>query len=79
MSEKVLQEKESQDLALHVSMCAERYKALDTRLNNLESKVDEIAEEILQGKKSLATTMITSAGTIVVAIISLIVTILMKM
>lgn len=77
MSE-TLHEKESSDLSLHVSLCAERYKTLDTRLTNLENKVDGISEEILAGKKSLANTIITSAGTIVIAIIGLLGTILVK-
>jgi predicted nucleic acid-binding Zn-ribbon protein len=74
----ILQEKESSDLSLHVSLCAERYKALDSRLTNLEEKVNEIAEEILEGKKSLATTIITSAGAIVISVVGLLGTILVK-
>lgn len=69
---------ERTSLEAHVDLCAMRYGQLDTRLDSVEKKVDELAEEINRSKNSLATTIIAAAGTMVTGIIGLIVTILIK-
>ena len=69
---------EKQSLEAHVDLCAMRYKQLDLRLTNLEVKMDAVQKEIVEGQRSLKTTLITSAGTIVSGIIGLIVVLLMK-
>ena len=69
---------EKQSLEAHVDLCAMRYQQLDLRLKTLEHKMDLVQKEILDGSKSLKTVMITSAGTIVAALIGLITTLLMK-
>lgn len=69
---------EANDLELHVSICSERYKQLDDRLGKLETDVSEIKTDVANGNKSLKTTIITSSGTIVVALIGLIATLLNK-
>ncbi len=71
-------EQESKDLDLHVQLCAQRYSFLESRLESLHLRVDAIAKEIADNKKSLATIIITSTGTIVASVIGLLVTILMK-
>lgn len=71
-------EQESKDLDLHVQLCAQRYTLLERRLESLEHKVDGIAKEITDNKKSLAAIIITSSATIVTGLLGLIVTILMK-
>lgn len=70
---------EKQSLEAHVDLCALRYGQLDTRLTNLEEKVDSIHEDIIEGQKSLTKVIIGTAGTIIAGVISIVVTILMKM
>jgi hypothetical protein len=70
---------EKTSLEAHVDLCAMRYGQLDARLTNLEEKMDAVQQGLLEGQKSLKSTIITSSGTIVVAIIGLIATILTKM
>lgn len=69
---------EKQSLEAHVDLCAMRYLQLDTRLTNLETKVDGIHKEIVDGQKSLTKVIIGTAGTIIAGVISLVVAILMK-
>lgn len=69
---------EKTSLEAHVDLCAMRYGQLDQRLSGLEKKVDEVQREIIQGQKSIKTTMINTAGTIVVAVVGVIGTILVK-
>lgn len=69
---------ENENLEAHVAICAQRYKQVDLRLISLETKMDSIQQDINKGQKSLKTTIINSAGTIVVALIGVISTILMK-
>lgn len=69
---------ENESLEAHVAICAQRYKQLDLRLHTLEVKMDVVQKEIIDGQKSLKATIISSAGSIVVALIGVIGTILMK-
>jgi hypothetical protein len=69
---------ENESLPAHTAICAQRYKQVDLRLIALEVKMDAIQKDILDGQKSLKTTIITSASSIVVALIGVIGTILMK-
>lgn len=73
-----IQDKESEDLSLHVELCAQRYKEIGDRFDKIEIKIDQIQKDITDSKRSMSTTLITSAGTIVSAIIGLIITIMMK-
>lgn len=45
---------EKKSLEVHVELCAERYAALDSKLENLERKVDELASHIVGIKETLA-------------------------
>lgn len=69
---------ERQSLEAHVDLCALRYRQLDERLTNLENKVEKIHEDILTGQKSLSKVIITTAGTIVAGVVSVVITILLK-
>ena len=69
---------ERTSLEAHVDLCAMRYQALDQRLISLENKMNDIQQDIIDGQKSLKTTLITTAGTIVVSLLSIVATILMK-
>jgi hypothetical protein len=70
---------EKTSLEAHVDLCALRYAQLDSRLTSLEQKMDAVQKDILDGQKSLKTTIITSSGTIAVALIGIIGTILAKL
>lgn len=69
---------EKQSLEAHVDLCAMRYKQLDLRLTNLETKMDAVQKEIIEGQKSLKTTLITSAVTLLGGMMSIVIVILMK-
>lgn len=76
---------ESVDLKLHTHLCAERYRGiqeqfvrLETRMDSVDSKIDELHRDYNDGNKSLKTTLITTGGSIIVAIIGVIGILLMK-
>jgi hypothetical protein len=69
---------ENESLPAHTAICAQRYKQVDLRLVALEIKMNDIQKDILEGQKSLKTTIITSAGTIVASLLGVVATILMK-
>lgn len=69
---------ENESLPAHVSICSQRYKQLELRLITLEVKMESVQKEIIDGQRSLKTVIITSAGSIVVALIGVIGTILTK-
>lgn len=71
MTDPVLYKKETEDLETHVSICHERYLQLDARLGKLEEEVSTLRTDIATGNKSLKTTIITTSGTIIVALIGL--------
>ena len=70
---------EKTSLEAHVDLCQMRYAQLDNRLASVERKIDQIQSEIIANKKSLATVIITSAGTIVVALIGVVTVLLTKL
>lgn len=47
---------EKQNLEAHVELCAERYEALETKLNNVEEKVGKL-ETVVYEIKDMITTM----------------------
>ena len=69
MTNPVLYKRETEDLETHVSICHERYLTLDARLVKLEADVSEIKADVVNGNKSLKNTIITTSGTILVALI----------
>lgn len=69
---------EKTSLEAHVDLCALRYGQLDERLTNLEEKVDSIHKDVLEGQKSLTKVIIGTAGTVIAGVLSIVVTILMK-
>lgn len=76
---------ESTDLRLHAHLCSERYKGiqeqfeqLENRMDKVETKIDSLREDYNDGNKSLKTTLITTGGSILVAIIGVIGILLMK-
>ena len=68
--------KESQDLATHVEICAIRYEgiqqrfaAIDARLDRIDATLEDIKNMISGSKDSKFRTMISTAGTIIVALL----------
>ena len=76
--ETTLYKNESEDLELHVSICQERYKQLDDRMARVEQDLTEVKQEVKDSNSSLRSTIITTTGTILVAIIAVIGTILSR-
>lgn len=70
---------EKTSLEAHVDLCALRYLQLDTRLSNLEEKVDGIHDDILEGQKSITKVLVGTAGTVIAGVLGIVVTLLMKM
>jgi phosphoribosylcarboxyaminoimidazole (NCAIR) mutase len=69
---------ERENLEAHVDLCAERYKQLDYRLRTIETKVENIHEDINKANSSMVKVIITSAGTIVASLLGLIATLMIK-
>jgi hypothetical protein len=69
---------EKESLEAHVDLCALRYQQLDTRLTNVESKIDVIHSDIKEGQQSMTKVLIGTAGTIVAGLLSTIVVILLQ-
>jgi len=69
---------ERESLETHVELCALRYEQLNSRLTSLEHSVEEIKRDILEGQKSLKTTLITTTGTILAGLLTLALTLLVK-
>lgn len=61
---------ERTDLGTHVDLCAQRYQQLESRIESVEKKVDEIHTDIKNGSSTLKNTIIVTGGSIIVAIIS---------
>jgi hypothetical protein len=70
---------EKESLEAHVDLCALRYEQLDNRMTKLEQKVEHIHEDIVHGQKSMTKVLVGTAGTVIAAVASVIVTILLKM
>ena len=60
---------EKEDLETHVDLCAQRYKELDTRLGNVEQKLDAITERVDTIKVEFKKSLIGAVVAIVVALI----------
>ena len=71
-------EQEHENLALHVDLCQKRYEAVERRLTSLEGKIDQIHVKIDGFRTDIVKILVGSAGTIAVAVIGLIVTIINK-
>lgn len=69
---------EKTSLEAHVDLCALRYGQLDARLTSLEGKMTAVQTSIDEGNKSLRSTIIGGAITILGGLLSLALAILMK-
>lgn len=62
---------EKENLEAHVELCAERYKQLDGRLSSVESKLGKLQETVEKSSLNTIKVLIGTAGTIIVAVLSL--------
>lgn len=72
-------ELEKENLEAHVDLCAQRYTVLESRLTNIENKVENIHQDMIEGQKSMTKVLIGTAGTIVAGLLSTIVVILLQL
>ena len=79
MSELPTTSLEKESLEAHVDLCALRYKNLDTRLTNVEEKMDAIHKDITDGQKSMTKVLIGTAGTIIAGLLSTVIVIIMNL
>jgi hypothetical protein len=77
---------EKENLEAHVELCAERYRRLEEKFENLEGKIIEVSSDLATLKSSMSKdnkvvikTLIATAGTIIVALISTAAAVLTKM
>jgi len=70
---------EKESLEAHVDLCALRYEQLDRRMTLLEEKVEDVHKDIVHGQKGLTKVIIGTTGTIIASVLTVVVTILLKM
>ena len=70
---------EKENLEAHVELCAQRYDALEKRLTSIEGKVAALQVTIEKSSLNTIKVLIGTAGTIIVACISLLGVILSKL
>ena len=69
---------EKESLEAHVDLCALRFHQLGSRLSDLEEKVEVVHADVLEGQKSLTKVIIGTAGTVIAGVLSIVITMLMK-
>jgi archaellum component FlaC len=77
---------EKENLEAHVELCAERYRRLEEKLENVEAKMSTVSSDLSglhtsmsQDNKIIIKTLIATAGTIIVALVSAVAAVLTKM
>lgn len=70
---------EKENLEAHVELCAERYKQLENRLTNVETKIGSLQKAVEESSLHTIKVLIGTAGTIVVAVLSLLGIIITKL
>jgi hypothetical protein len=70
---------EKENLEAHVELCAERYNQLEIRLSAIEKKVGTLQETIEKSHLNTIKVLIGTAGTVIVAVLSLLGVILTRL
>ena len=70
---------EKTNLEAHVELCAQRYDALENRLDSIEKKVSTLQETLEKSNKSTVQILIGTAGTVLVGLMSAVALILTKL
>lgn len=63
---------EKENLEAHVELCAQRYDALEKRLSSVEGKLSVLQQTIEASSLNTTKILVGTAGTIIVAILSLV-------
>ena len=72
-------ELEKENLEAHVDLCQQRYENLESRLTKIETKVDSIHKDVVEGQKSMTKVLIGAAGTIVAGLLSTIIVLVVNL
>jgi len=70
---------EKENLEAHVELCAQRYDALEQRMSSVEGKLGTLQDTVEKSSLNTIKILIGTAGTIIVAMMSLVGLILTKM
>lgn len=70
---------EKENLEAHVELCAIRYKELETRLQNIESKVSDLSNTIKDSHLNTIKVLIGTAGTVLASVLGLVIVMLQKL
>ena len=62
-------DQESESLPTHVSLCAQRYHALETRLDKVEFALDALKDQVTAYTKGMRSDLIKAMATIIVSLI----------
>jgi hypothetical protein len=69
---------EKESLEAHVDLCALRYQNLESRLDAVEEKMDDMMTAINDGNKSMVKVLIGTAGTIIAGLLSTLIVIILQ-
>ena len=67
------------DIETRVSLVEQNYQHLDRRLTSVESKLDEIKEDVTSGHQQTIRVIIATTGTIIAGLLSTLVVVIMNM
>jgi hypothetical protein len=70
---------EKENLEAHVELCAQRYDALEQRMSSVEGKLSTLQDTVEKSSLNTIKILIGTAGTIIVAMLSLFGLIITKM
>ena len=79
MAENTTTSLEKTNLEAHVDLCAVRYNRLETRLEVIEKRLDEVSQKITSGHGSMMKVLIGSAATVIAGLLSTVVVLLVSM
>lgn len=69
---------EKENLEAHVELCTERYRHMESRLDEIEELIGEVNDELRRSNSSFVKVIISTVGTFVASMIGLITTIVLK-
>jgi len=69
---------EKESLEAHVDLCALRYQNLESRLDAVEEKMDDMMTAINDGNKSMIKVLVGTAGTIIAGLLSTLIVIILQ-
>ena len=70
---------EKENLEAHVELCAQRYDALEQRLTSVEGKISVLQDTVEKSSLNTIKILVGTAGTIIVAVLSLVGVIVTKL